>query len=45
MGDNAGPRKEKTKGGFDTFCAEYCAGGVGGGSHSLLNPLSSTTTI
>ena len=23
-GDNAGPHKEKTKGGFDTFCAEYC---------------------
>ena len=22
--DNAGPHKEKTKGGFDTFCAEYC---------------------
>ena len=23
-GDNAGPHKEKTKGGLDTFCAEYC---------------------
>ena len=23
-GDNAGQHQEKTKGGFDTFCAEYC---------------------